>query len=334
MNETFEAAFTTERTDSIPDLGASPYPSCQEIVFTRVGVEKLLNNLQPHKAAGPDALPPRILKDLAHELAPSLCIIFQQIYDTGTSPRDWRDALVTPVHKKGAKHDTGNYRPVSLTAILSKVNEHILVSTMMQHFSANDILDPDQHGFRQGLSTETQLIAAIHDWASTIQAKGQTDVVFLDFSKAFDSVPHQRLLKKLRFYGVDGKLNRLIGSLLQDRRQRVVVNGSKSSWVPVKSGVPQGTVIGPILFLAYINDIRAGITCSMRLFADDSIIYRTINTEEDHRILTEDLHKLQTWASDWQMVFKPQKCFVMNITNKQKPFFTYILYERYTFDGC
>ena len=302
-----------------PDLGNSPYPSCPEICFTTNGVEKLLNKLQPHKAAGPDALPPRILKELAHEIAPSLSIIFQQIYDTGSTPRDWRDALVTPVHKKGAKHDTGNYRPVSLTSIVSKINEHILCSAMMHHFSENNILDPDQHGFRQGLSTETQLISSIHDWASAINAKGQTDVVFLDFSKAFDSVPHRRLLEKLRYYGVDGKLNRLLGGLLQDRRQRVVVNGSKSSWVPVRSGVPQGTVIGPILFLAYINDIKSGIQSDMRLFADDSIIYRKINSDEDQRVLSEDLKKLQNWAEKWQMIFKPEKCFVMNITNRRNP---------------
>ena len=321
MNSKFEAAFTSEKLDSVPDLGNSPFPSCPEINFTPNGVEKLLRKLQPHKAAGPDALSPRILKELAHKIAPSLLIIFQQIYDTGKTPRDWRDALVTPVHKKGPKYDTGNYRPVSLTSIISKINEHILCSTMMHHFSDNNILDPDQHGFRQGYSTETQLISSIHDWASTINAKGQTDVVFLDFSKAFDSVPHLRLLEKLRYYGVGGRLNRLLGSLLQDRRQRVVVNGSKSSWVPVRSGVPQGTVIGPILFLVYINDIKSGVTSDMRLFADDSIIYRTINTDEDHRILTEDLHKLQTWATKWQMIFKPEKCFVMNITNKRNPSF-------------
>lgn len=137
--------------------------------------------------------------------------------------------------------------------------------------------------------------------------------------KAFDSVPHQRLLEKLRYYGVGGRTNRLISSLLSDRRQRVVINGTRSEWVPVRSGVPQGTVIGPILFLIYINDIRCGIESKMRLFADDSIIYREIKSEADHLALMNDLLKLQEWSSRWQMVFKPEKCFVMSITNRTNP---------------
>ena len=294
-------------------------------MFSVAGIEKQLNNLQPHKAAGPDAIPPRILRDLAKELAPSLAILFQQMYDKGVIPQDWR-ALVTPIHKKGPKRIIYNYRPVSLTCIISKINEHIVCSSIMEHLKLHSILDPDQHGFRKGLSTETQLIAAIHDWAGTINSQGQSDVAFLDFSKAFDSVPHQRLLHKLRFYGISGNTSRIIESMLQNRRQRVVLNGTKSSWVPVLSGVPQGTVIGPILFLVYINDIREGISSKMRLFADDSIIYREIKSEADHHILMNDLKLLQEWSDKWQMIFKPEKCFIMNITNKKNPsLFTYSL---------
>ena len=132
------------------------------------------------------------------------------------------------------------------------------------------------------------------------------------------------MLEKLRYYGVGGRTSRMIGSILTNRRQRVVINGTKSTWVPVRSGVPQGTVIGPILFLIYINDIRTGITSKMRLFADDSIIYRDIKSEADHHALMADLLRLQEWAAKWQMVFKPEKCFVMSITNKHNPsLFTY-----------
>ena len=232
--------------------------------------------------------------------------------------------MVTPIHKKGPKNLINNYRPVSLTSIISKINEHIVCSSIMNHLDTHNILDPDQHGFRKGLSTESQLIAAIHDWAGTINSRSQTDVAFLDFSKAFDSVPHQRLLEKLRFYGISGNTNRIIASMLQNRRQRVILNGCKSSWVPVRSGVPQGTVIGPILFLVYINDIREGISSKMRLFADDSIIYREIKSEADHQILMNDLKTLQEWSNKWQMIFKPEKCFIMNITLKHNPsLFTY-----------
>ena len=186
----------------------------------------------------------------------------------------------------------------------------------MDHLERCGILSDDQHGFRSGLSTETQLLAATHDWAQVLDRGGQTDVLFLDFSKAFDSVPHRRLLEKSRFYGTDGKHNSLINSLLHCHCQRVVINGALSSWAPVTSGVPQGTVIGPILFLIYINDIQRGISSKMRLFADDSIIYREIRNNTDHTTMSDDLHRLDQWAEEWQMIFKPEKCYVMNITNK------------------
>ena len=301
----------------MPSLGKSPFPTCPNIIFTHQGVSKLLSGLQPHKATGPDCLPPRILRDLAEEIAPSLCLIFQQIYNTGETPQDWRDAIVTPIYKKGNKHDPQNYRPVSLTSIACKIFEHVLCSAIMTHLNSCGVLTNDQHGFRKGLSTETQLLAAVHDWSHALHEGRQTDVLFLDFSKAFDSVPNGRLVEKLRYYGISGKANRVIESLLRSRRQRVAVNGSLSQWVPVTSGVPQGTVVGPILFLIYINDIQSGISSRMRLFADDSVIYRSIDTNNDHLALRDDLARLDQWASTWQMTFKPEKCYVMSITNKR-----------------
>ena len=158
---------------------------------------------------------------------------------------------------------------------------------MMSHLDTCGILTNDQHGFMKGLSTETQLLAAVHDWSRTLHKGGQTAVLFLDFSKALT-------------------LSLIVGFSRSW--------GSSSHWAPVTSGVPQGTAIGPILFLIYINDIQSGISSRMRLFADDSVIYRTINSYSDHLALRDDLTKL--WASKRQMTFKPEKCYVMSITNK------------------
>ena len=159
------------------------------MTFTTPGIIKLLNKLQPHKATGPDCLPPRILKDLANELGPILKIIFQQIYDTADTPQDWRDANVAPIYKKGNSHLAENYRPVSFTSVISKIHEHILCSNIMDHLEACGILTNDQHGFRKHLSTETQLLAATHDWAEVLDRGGQTDVIFLDFQRRSTASP-------------------------------------------------------------------------------------------------------------------------------------------------
>jgi hypothetical protein len=188
---------------------------------------------------------------------------------------------------------------------------------MSKYLEYNNILSPLNHGFRQGLSCETQLITALNDWATSLNNKRQVDLITLDFSKAFDKVPHQRLLLKLSYYGIRNQTLRWISAFLSNRTQKVQVNGSHSSEAAVTSGVPQGTVLGPALFLLYINDISSTINSNMRLFADDSIIYRDINSPDDHAILQDDLEKLLSWANKWQMDFNSSKCTVMSITNKK-----------------
>ena len=241
---------------------------------------------------GPDELSPRLLRTVAHEFAPALCFLFQRSYDHGTVPSQWKQALVTGICKKGPKSDPADYRPISLTCLCCKVMEHIVLSHIAKHLSANKILLDSQHGFRQRLFTVTQLITLTHDWASTLQHRGQTDVILLDFSKAFDKVPHLRLSAKLNHYGIRDQTLDWIRSFLDNRTRAVSVNGTHSSWGKVSSGVPQGSVLGPALFLLYINDIQDHIQSTMRLFADDSIVYREIVRPEVHDILQQDLQAL------------------------------------------
>lgn len=291
----------------------SPLP---DIVITINGISKLLYKLNPFKAHGPDQIQPRILKELHIQIAPILQVIFSKSLITGEIPIDWKNANVTPIYKKGAKSDPNNYRPISLTCICSKIMEHIIVSNIMNYADRNKILTSKQHGFRSKLSCETQLLSLIQELHENLNNGSQTDLIFLDFAKAFDKVSHNRLLYKLFKYGIQGQTNNWIKCFLHGRSQQVLVDNEMSDSVPVLSGVPQGSVLGPCLFLFFINDLPDSLSSSSRLFADDVVLYRKIKSQFDIDALQSDLTSLDLWAQDWQMEFNVSKCQVLSVSNR------------------
>ena len=318
LNEQFSSVFTQEDINTIPDLGPSPHPEMSEIKVDNTGVRKLLRDLNSNKACGSDKIPATLLKCCADEISPILTFIIQQSLDTSSVPDDWKVALVTPVFKKGRKSSPKNYRPVSLTSICCKINEHIIVSQTMNHLEKNNILVDYQHGFRRRRSCESQLLITSHDLATILNKRSQVDVAVLDFAKAFDKVPNQRLIKKLQFYNLDQKVVGWIQSFLSKRTQSVVVDGHTSTSAPVLSGVPQGTVLGPLLFLLFINDIANNVTSSIRLFADDCLVYRETRKKEECELLQKDLDELVSWSKTWGMAFNVKKCNIVSITNAKK----------------
>jgi hypothetical protein len=240
----------------------------------------------------------------------------------GTLPSDWRKANVIPVHKSGDEKLITNYRPISLLSVISKVLERCVHNRIYPIIS--DKLHDSQHGFMKGRSTCTQLVEFTDDIGKILDKSGQVDVFYLDFSKAFDTVPHALLLKKLSMLGMGNSLFKWFKSYLSNRYQRVIINGVHSQWLSVTSGVPQGSILGPLLFLMYVSDINLCLKyCKVKFFADDAKIYITVNDIRDCYKLQEDLYSLIKWTSTWGMTLNLSKCKILTITHKLSP----IVYE-------
>ena len=265
-----------------------------------------------------------ILKELSSELASPIALLFRQSLAEGAVPSDWRFANVTPLFKKGSRQLPENYRPVSLTSVICKVIESVIRDEIVGHLNRHSLIRDTQHGFRKGRSCASNLLAFLDYVTSCTDSNDNVDVLYLDFSKAFDKVPHMRLLSKLKAHGVDGKVLGWIGAWLAGRYQRVCVEGMHSRWRVVFSGVPQGSVLGPVLFLIFINDLDSHILNKVLKFADDTKVYGMVNNNADHDRLQNDLDTLSEWAARWQMQFNVDKCKVMHL-GRTNPCFDYIM---------
>ena len=191
----------------------------------------------------------------------------------------------------------------------------------------NSLFNESQHGFMKTRSCITQLLETLEEWTDLLDQNFSIDVIYLDFQKAFDTIPHQRLLSKVHTYGIRGKVYEWIRNFLLNRRQRVVLNNSKSTWSEVISSVPQGSLLGPILFILYINDLPDVISCVSKLFADDTKPYRSVDSYGDSNTIQMDLYELDNWSSSWQMKFNIQKCKVLHLGKKKKPRNFYLMFD-------
>ena len=269
----------------------------------------------------------RTLKETAEIMSVPLALVFTRSLEEGVVPEDWRKANVTPIFKAGSKLSPGNYRPVSLTSIACKVMESIIRDNIVDHLKHNHLIHASQHGFMSSMSCQTNLIEYLDVLTKLIDAGQAVDVLYLDFAKAFDKVPHQRLLQKLRAHGITGKVNSWIECWLSGRQQRVVINGKSSEWAPVTSGVPQGSVLGPTCFIIFINDIDEVVDIVNGFvfkFADDTKYGRTVISEADRELMQEGIDRLLEWAERWQMEFNRKKCKVLHFGHNN-PRFSYTL---------
>lgn len=285
------------------------------------GIVSMLLNLKTKTSSGPDDIPNVFLRRYAESLAKFLVIIFRISFLTGKVPSDWKIARVVPIYKKGCRFSIENYRPISLLSTCSKIMEHIIANHINDFLQRNSVLTGHQHGFRKGYSTSTQLVSVIHSFASVLDCNGQIDAIFLDFSKAFDKVPHHSLIIKLRNIGLSNVIVSWIADYLCNRKQFVSLGNEKSHFLPVRSGVPQGSVLGPLLFLLFVNDIvyEACPGVEMRLFADDCVLFCNISSPSDQENLSKSLGRIGDWCSRWGMVLNTEKSVIMRITRKKAP---------------
>ena len=275
----------------------------------------ILKNINSSKAAGPDGIHGSVLKNCASTLARPLSLLFNTSFSTGCIPNEWKLALVVPVFKKGDKCSVQNYRPISLTSLVMKVFERCIKTAL--YSACEHLLDPRQHGFINNKSCTTQMVPFTNDVALALNNKSIMDIIYFDFAKAFDSVSHDLILHKLKhLYKIDGLMLKFIRSYLEGRQQQVVVGGFKSSPLSVKSGVPQGSILGPLLFVLFINDMFSCISegTNIALYADDTKIWREVLTSNDQLILQEDINKLYDWSINNKMRFHPDKCKVLSVT--------------------
>src|SRR6267154_3383936 len=297
LNTYFSSVFTLENLNSIPtpievfsgndDQALTNIHITEDIVFGK------LNKINVSKWQGSDQVHPKLLYELRNKVVKPLAMLFKLSLQLGIVPQDWREANVAPLHKKGSREKPENYRPVSLTSIVGKILESIIKDNIVTHLDQYNLINRSQHGFTRGKSCLTNLLDFFEVVTKELDEGNNVDLIYLDFSKAFDKVPYKRLFKKLESHGVCDIVLNWIKNWLSNRRQRVCIDGEFSEWAEVTSGVPQGSVLGPILFIIYINDLDNNINSKLDKFADDSKLGKSLSNQNDVECLRKDLSNME-----------------------------------------
>lgn len=285
------------------------------LTITQRDIVLKARQLDIHKSAGPDELPPRFIKECCEPLSIPLAILFNKSLATGVFPTRWKLAHIIPIFKSGDKTSCANYRPISILSCIAKLFESLVYGPLYNHL--NKYISTKQHGFVKKRSTLTNLLEFKNYICHAFASGGQVDTIYLDFSKAFDKVDHCLLTVKLAHYGIHGCLLRWITSYLSKRSQLVTVNGFFSSPVAVSSGVPQGSHLGPLMFVVFINDLVDRLSCPALLYADDLKIFANVEEDGQFRALQNDLNTISSWCRESKMSLNVDKCHVTSFTKKK-----------------
>lgn len=319
FNRFFCSVFVQDDASDPSFIPVKDAPSISDIFVSEEGVLSLLLKLDTKKTPGIDGIPNTFLVRYAEWCSKYLCLIFKKSLSEAQLPTEWKYSKIIPIPKGGDSRQVTCYRPISLLCSCSKMLEHIIFAHISSFLEKNNLIDNRQHGFRKGKSTVTALLETVHDFAAAIDAQSQIDVIFLDFQKAFDCVSHSKLIIKVRAILKNTALVSWIEAYLRHRQQCVSIDNVCSTPAAVGSGVPQGSVLGPLFFLIFINDIVDQVPVKIKLFADDCVIYHRIDNLHDHVQLKEALQHVEKWCETWQMKINPQKTVLMRITRKNSP---------------
>ena len=328
LNDYFHSVFAEEGTFNGPVVPNENAEGLSNVRVTVNEVKTMMEDLDVRKAQGPDGISNWVLKECSNQLASKIYGIITNSLEQGVVPNDWKRADVVPIYKSGKKEEPSNYRPVSLTSVVAKICERIVKNRWNEYLERNEVINDRQFGFRKGRSCMTNLMCFYSRVIDIVQERdGWADCVYLDLKKAFDKVPHERLLWKLETYGgLKGPLLHWIRDFLRGREMRTVIRNRKSSWRQVVSGVPQGSVLAPVMFAIYVNDMTEGVSSYMSLFADDAKLMRRVERREDCETLQEDLNTIRDWSVLWKMEFNVKKCGVIKFGHSRaRPDFSYKL---------
>lgn len=313
LNQQFKSAFNPKSTClTMPEFKSRTTATLKSLFINEASTLQLLKKLDPNKSIGPDEVSPYVLHHSATAWAFPLSKVFQLSLDTGSVPSQWLKANVTPLFKKGSVFNKENYRPISLTSVPCKILERFVRDCLMSHLREHNLIAKEQHGFVTKRSCTTNLLETADIISFSLAKKKSVDLLFLDFAKAFDKVDHTLLLHKLKAYGIEGNLLSWFSSFLSNRSQRVAMGETFSDWMEVTSGVPQGSVIGPALFVIFINDLPEVVHSSKyKIFADDTKIISELDND-GASTLQSDIDRLLEWTNLWKMELNFGKCKILH----------------------
>ena len=323
LSEQYQSVFTVD-DGNFPECSlVMPRDSFTSILISDRDILNAINVLNVNGSPGQDNIYPEFIKKMCCFLVLPLRLLFQKSIDTGILPEDWRKGVVVPIYKKNNKpSEPASYRPICLNSVVCKILEKIVHSYMINYLLENELISKQQHGFLKRRSTTSNLLEAINDWTQYLDNKIPLDIIYIDLAKAFDTVSHEKLIYKLRLLGIGGNMLSWFTSFLTGRIQCVRVSNNFSSPYLVTSGIGQGTILGPLLFILYVNDVVDCIApeTKIQMYADDAKIYRPIRTVSDNDSLQQDLKSLTNFFNSWQLKMNNDKCNVIHLGHNNQEF--------------